>query len=174
MKTLMKWVGGVLLGLVVIGMIGQAMMTTEDRNRMDAGWQARASVEAALRDPGSAVYGYQNVYQGGNVVCGAVNAKNGFGGYTGMKRYIWNKSLGFAFEPVGYSETFNDNYTRSCTDVPSLGRPSSLTPIKKPGDEFDPVIPPAPYQPGKGSPKPWEKTGKTLAKPSKESKVSQW
>lgn len=45
---------------------------------------------AQLRDPGSAQFSDVRVsYKaGGPVVCGLVNAKNAFGGYTGSRRFI--------------------------------------------------------------------------------------
>lgn len=43
---------------------------------------ARGYVESALRDPGSAQFRNQSG------ICGEVNAKNSFGGYTGFKRFM--------------------------------------------------------------------------------------
>jgi len=43
---------------------------------------ARGFVESALKDPGSAEYRNQRG------VCGEVNAKNGFGGFTGYRRFV--------------------------------------------------------------------------------------
>ncbi|NQE62960.1 hypothetical protein [Caulobacter sp. RHG1] len=39
-----------------------------------------------LRDPASAQF--RNVRQGGAFVCGEINGKNGFGGYSGFTRFI--------------------------------------------------------------------------------------
>jgi len=51
---------------------------------------AQILVEKRLREPASAQYGSLAVADIGlkTVVCGDVNAKNGFGGYTGPKRFI--------------------------------------------------------------------------------------
>ncbi|WP_226817317.1 hypothetical protein [Advenella sp. FME57] len=43
---------------------------------------AQGFVESALKDPESATYRNQRG------VCGEVNAKNGFGGFTGYRRYV--------------------------------------------------------------------------------------
>lgn len=51
--------------------------------------EAREQVRAHLRDPDSAKFGGAMVGPRG-VVCGLVNAKNGFGGYTGMQPYFVN------------------------------------------------------------------------------------
>src|SRR5262245_2823514 len=59
--------------------------------------QARQAVTAAVRDPESAKFGPKferrvHATRSGEpyeIVCGQVNAKNGFGGYTGMKMFAW-------------------------------------------------------------------------------------
>jgi hypothetical protein len=47
----------------------------------------REAVLAVLRDPNSAIFGssYIGKYGAG---CGLVNARNGFGGMSGMRRYV--------------------------------------------------------------------------------------
>ncbi len=58
----------------------------------EAGYQiiARQNVEGKLKDPQSAQFQNMTVSgkAGASVVCGEVNAKNGFGGYTGFKRFV--------------------------------------------------------------------------------------
>jgi len=52
---------------------------------------SKNKLEESLRDPGSAKYqdvSAHRVASGGFVFCGRVNAKNGFGGYTGFERFI--------------------------------------------------------------------------------------
>ena len=53
---------------------------------------SHSAVEARLRDPSSAEYRNEHLgnYKGAQVVCGEVNAKNGFGGMTGFERYVSN------------------------------------------------------------------------------------
>lgn len=52
---------------------------------------AKRSVKSVLRDPDSAVFGA--VYNGrDDAVCGAVNAKNSFGGYTGPQLFMTYKN----------------------------------------------------------------------------------
>lgn len=55
-----------------------------------AGCSAEAGIErqvaAALKDPGSAEFGETSIRRG--VACGSVNAKNGFGGYTGATPFM--------------------------------------------------------------------------------------
>lgn len=50
----------------------------------------KGRIKALLKDPGSAEF--QNTFVsrklGGPVVCGEVNAKNSFGGYTGFQRFV--------------------------------------------------------------------------------------
>lgn len=50
-------------------------------------YRAQRTITAALRDPSSAQFG--RVFPGRvATVCGFVNARNGFGGYTGMQPFI--------------------------------------------------------------------------------------
>lgn len=48
------------------------------------------AVKARLRDPSSAEFTdvHTATYQGADVVCGYVNAKNGFGGKTGSQKFV--------------------------------------------------------------------------------------
>ena len=52
----------------------------------DLQWAARTAVKARLKDPDSAEFGLISVH--GKVACGTVNSKNGFGGYSGAKRFV--------------------------------------------------------------------------------------
>jgi hypothetical protein len=62
----------------------------------DAGKQAawisngQQSIKTQLKDPESATFRNVHFYSGGGtpVVCGEVNARNGFGGYTGFERFV--------------------------------------------------------------------------------------
>ena len=53
---------------------------------------ARQAITRALREPGSAQFG--RIFEGRGIIgkatiCGEVNAKNGFGGYTGMTPFVY-------------------------------------------------------------------------------------
>lgn len=48
--------------------------------------QVRAAVEAKLKDPASAQYEWRMV-RDEYIYCGTVNAKNGYGGYSGPKLF---------------------------------------------------------------------------------------
>ncbi|MCP1852103.1 MULTISPECIES: hypothetical protein [unclassified Bradyrhizobium] len=57
--------------------------------------EARAAIESRLRDPTSAQYSDEVAIgrdAGNKVVCGLLNAKNGFGGYTGKAVFIYEQS----------------------------------------------------------------------------------
>lgn len=69
-------------------------MLTAAQKGLEPGIASRAkkAVSALLKDPGSAVF--QNMYlgrpdNGSKVVCGAVNAKNSFGGYGGNSAFFY-------------------------------------------------------------------------------------
>ena len=53
--------------------------------------KAERYVSLSLKDPSSAQFS-SKIYRGGGVmvVCGKVNSKNAFGGYTGYKQFITN------------------------------------------------------------------------------------
>ncbi|MGX1096511.1 hypothetical protein [Amorphus sp. MBR-141] len=81
-------------GAVLFGCVPQGSIPTERVALLDLTPSQRASVEAgvrdALKDPESARFG--EMYAGRSpsdlvTVCGYVNAKNSFGGYTGEKPF---------------------------------------------------------------------------------------
>ncbi|MBT2132708.1 hypothetical protein KK137_00040 [Croceibacterium sp. LX-88] len=51
---------------------------------------SKDAIRTRLRDPDSAQFREVHFYSGGKapVACGEVNAKNGFGGYTGYERFV--------------------------------------------------------------------------------------
>jgi hypothetical protein len=55
--------------------------------------EAKAAVQAGLRDPDSAQFRDVVVYGTSNkrTVCGSVNAKNGYGGYTGYYPFMYEE-----------------------------------------------------------------------------------
>jgi hypothetical protein len=54
----------------------------------------KQAVRVALRDPSSATF--RTIYVGpGGVTCGDVNAKNGFGGYTGFRPFYIDRGAVF-------------------------------------------------------------------------------
>ncbi|HAD84247.1 MAG TPA: hypothetical protein DCG71_05325 [Brevundimonas sp.] len=80
----MKWA---VIGLVLLGLT--ACQSAEKQMIEDA----QAAVAAKLRDPSSAQF--RNVRHrvaetGADIVCGEVNGKNGFGGYAGFQRFIYD------------------------------------------------------------------------------------
>jgi hypothetical protein len=97
----------IVLGLLLLGAVSEVLKPTippkpvdpARRDREVAEYAAKEFaqrfVKAKLRDPSSAVFGPLNAhsdrkFKGVQViaVCGTVNAKNGFGGYTGMKQFV--------------------------------------------------------------------------------------
>ena len=67
-----------------------------------------AAVLQALRDPGSGQFGdafaNESEKKGPMVVCGSVNAKNGFGGFTGPKFFV----VGAGYKTVQMQDTTAD------------------------------------------------------------------
>lgn len=82
----------------------------KSNNRRTA--EARAAVRARLKDPNSAQFGDAIVTE--RAVCGSVNAKNGFGGYTGPQPFIVIGSV--AFMPNDAPEEWAEMWSRACTN----------------------------------------------------------
>ena len=59
---------------------------------------AKSSVTMQLRDPASAVFSQVTTSDG--KVCGYVNAKNGFGGYAGGRRFVALQRMPAQLEPT--------------------------------------------------------------------------
>lgn len=101
-----KWLGLGLLGVSLIG--GSALLANRGKEQVTGPSEARimgtafSVVRASLKDPGSAQFGPAKRYVAANqqsVVCGTVNAKNSFGGYIGVKRFVYSyESNSLAFE----------------------------------------------------------------------------
>ena len=76
---------------------------------------SQVAVRVFLKDPYSAQFGYDlvKVKNGVRVVCGMVNAKGGFGSYTGLKRYV---SLGSVSNTVidNNEFEFGNTWRRFC------------------------------------------------------------
>lgn len=74
----------------------EAVANEDDSPFADVGKQqlwivkSHDAIKVRLRDPGSADFRNSRFYSGGSapVVCGEVNSKNGFGGYSGFQRFI--------------------------------------------------------------------------------------
>ena len=75
---------------------------------------ARVNVKARLRDGGSAEFGRVYVSRS-NMVCGFVNAKNGFGGYTGMQPFIAGFAKGdVLFYQRAHEQHFEKYWKQHC------------------------------------------------------------
>src|SRR3954471_5617049 len=62
-------------------------------HRAEAVERAKEAIRSVLRDPGSADFGKTDQLSNG-VVCGYVNARNGFGGMTGPKEFMFDPKGG--------------------------------------------------------------------------------
>jgi hypothetical protein len=94
-----KWIL-IFVGLIAVSVFVGPLVKSPDKPAGPT--YAPAVVEAAvkqkLRDPDSAIFGSMSVYgdrklagKSVTVVCGSVNAKNGFGGYTGSTDFVFVK-----------------------------------------------------------------------------------
>jgi hypothetical protein len=103
----MNTFGRAVLALLAVGAVGVAFQGQKSPTSSGADNEKRAATYAAvvfgkaaiqrqLRDPSSASFGKVDAYtdrkyktKSVTAVCGEVNAKNGFGGYTGMKKFVY-------------------------------------------------------------------------------------
>lgn len=78
---------------------------------------AELAVQQQLRDPASAQFQNEVIRRKGDVasVCGEVNAKNGFGGYTGFTSFAVVGNLAVVQSPSS-GKTFATVWNRYCTD----------------------------------------------------------
>lgn len=88
-------IGMLFLVAMVVGVMTKPPpreMTAEEKEATRRGgleYAAKHVVTQSLRDPSSATFGkvfYAN--KAGEAVCGYVNGRNGFGGFTGMKEFV--------------------------------------------------------------------------------------
>lgn len=85
----------ILLLAIVLTWTGQAQAQPDSWSRYDLSISQRTDVQMvikySLKDPGSAVFGPISAARKNDgivVVCGWINAKNSFGGYTGNRPFI--------------------------------------------------------------------------------------
>lgn len=93
--------------------IGVKDPKTPKENRAIA--NALTAIRQNLKDPESADFGLARAYaaDGTIYVCGTVNAKNSFGGYTGKRRYIYESVRGSLKIESG-DESFSDDWLSNC------------------------------------------------------------
>lgn len=82
----------------------------EEQQQLNYILNAREHIKEKLKDPSSAKFSGEFVGRNGSV-CGYVNAKNSFGGYTGESRYIFSVSFSAIDEGI---TSFNKEWERQC------------------------------------------------------------
>jgi len=91
LRLLKLFAFSVLMLVFLFGLVTCVMRDTpssvSQTNELDSKIAGRDNVLNRLRDPDSAVFAGERLGENG-VLCGQVNAKNGFGGFTGQKRFI--------------------------------------------------------------------------------------
>lgn len=92
----------------------QSRAPTKAELGAQATFAAKRAVPHRLKDPESAKFrDITAVEVGGTiVVCGQVNAKNAMGGYTGFKRFIWDRLV--ILEEDVTPSAFRDRWNSSC------------------------------------------------------------
>ena len=131
MRTIWK-VG---IGFLVLGAIGSAFKSppkepTPEERAIDARRAreatavafAKSTIPKQMRDPASAVFGKIDAHTDRKlkglpvtVVCGSVNSKNAFGGYTGMREFVMIAETGaLIFNNDGDNSKFVDLWNSLC------------------------------------------------------------
>lgn len=92
-----------------------------DDTRKQSLWivMSRDAIRSRLRDPESAEFRNLRFYSGGSVpvVCGEVNAKNAFGGYTGYERFIAsgdNTDIAFLASDLAEGDSIDEAWDQLC------------------------------------------------------------
>lgn len=81
--------------------------------------KSHGAIKSRLRDPGSADFRNSRFYSGGPVpvVCGEVNSKNGFGGYSGFQRFIASgddPNIAFLASDMAAGDSINNVWDKLC------------------------------------------------------------
>ena len=80
--------------------------------------RAELAIEQRLRDPKSAQFeSFVSRISGTPVVCGTVNSKNAFGGYSGRQPFVYAGGIATLSEEVG-SESFAGFWDDNCKPLP--------------------------------------------------------
>jgi hypothetical protein len=118
-KKILKFAILFLVAFLFLFWIFNGLKTQSDsKNESESKVISRAfsKVRESLKDPSSADFGQvvmRSIGGGNSVACGTVNAKNGFGGYSGFKRFIYtHERSSVAFDDGGAN--FSDSWDSLC------------------------------------------------------------
>jgi hypothetical protein len=95
---------------------GELEASARERGDAQEIGEAEYAVQQTLRDPSSARFESVVVVRkpGSVAVCGAVNAKNGFGGYSGLARFMARNQVALVESPDN-TRAFSKVWNRGCT-----------------------------------------------------------
>lgn len=126
--TFSSFLGGIMKRIVLVGLSAVTLAGCGDgssssassepsESEMIARYQvmSKDKLKESLRDPGSAKFedvGAHRVASGGFVFCGRMNAKNGFGGYTGFERFVASPVI---VGTEGTVDGFEEVWTEFCS-----------------------------------------------------------
>ena len=102
------------IGCATLSACGESQSQKEARIRANIQMMSEEAVRARLKDPESAQFQNQHVSAKG-AGCGEVNSKNGFGGYTGFKRYIFAGKNLTVFESDMPQGEFDISWSQICS-----------------------------------------------------------
>ena len=116
-----------LLSIAVIGLSACVTTTPIHRDPLPASTASKAEIEKAkqgvraqMKDPASVQFRNVRGYNKGGMalLCGEVNAKNSFGGYTGFDHFTYLAGHMFVNKPAAGCDfcenPFNKNWNESC------------------------------------------------------------
>lgn len=111
----MKEIIGVAMAAMFLASCGSGSSSSSEpsESEMLARYQvaAKEKLKDSLRDPDSAKYEgvkAHRVAAGGFVFCGRINAKNGFGGFTGFERFVASPAIAGTERSVdGFDEVWS-------------------------------------------------------------------
>ncbi|MDD3467904.1 MAG: hypothetical protein PHE67_12210 [Campylobacterales bacterium] len=112
----------IIFGIVLLLFSG-LMLSSDSNNKYDENSstalyaRAQIAVEKSLKDPDSAKFSNIKVFDN-NTVCGEVNAKNSFGGYTGGTLFVWDGTNVYLAESYIDKTEFLALWAKNCNGNP--------------------------------------------------------
>jgi len=123
---IMAWIALGCFGLLMIGGKFAGPPTPEqmrERISWNLAYEARTHMQKQARDPASVVFGtVRAVLEPRPIVCGEINGRNGFGGMTGMQRFMYLPAGQVGIIDEGNRATrasFEENWRASCRNIPT-------------------------------------------------------
>lgn len=105
--------------------------------------KAKAAITLQMRDPASAEFRSVLTFPDKNLVCGQINGKNSFGGYTGFLEFYYDRGVvAVSDQSVGFQEHFDKLCIGALKDQAEASKKRTAETLKNipPGPEKDELV----------------------------------